>query len=278
MPPLSGPVSRREALRAFAAGITLAAGACTKPDEEIVPYVVQPERVTGGVPLVFASTLPLAGYGRGCRVRSIDGRPIKIEGNPRHPASLGATDVFAEAAVLSLYDPDRSKTVRQEGEIANWSALQKMLVGKVAEWRAAQGEGLRLLTGRVTSPTLQRQIVRLLDAYPQTEWHVHEPTEDASARAGAALAYGRPLLALPQLDRAAVIVALDADPLGPGPDQIRAGRGFAVRRVPGAEVSRLYALEAAPTLTGAKADNRLALAPQQIAEAAVALAAALGAP
>jgi Fe-S-cluster-containing dehydrogenase component len=278
MPPLSGPLSRREALRAFAAGITLAAGACTKPDEEIVPYVVQPERVTGGVPLVFATALPLSGYARGVRVRSLDGRPIKVDGNPRHPASLGATDVFAEAAVLSLYDPDRSKTVRQGGEISNWSALQRALVGRVAAWRASGGEGLRLVTGRTTSPTLQRQIARLLDAYPKAAWHLHEPTDDASARAGAALAHGRPLAVLPHLDRAAVVVSLDADPLGPGPDQIRAARGFAARRVPGSEVSRLYALEAAPTLTGAKADHRLALPPQRIAEAAIAIAAALGAP
>ncbi|ACL61638.1 4Fe-4S dicluster domain-containing protein [Methylobacterium nodulans] len=281
MPPLTGAngLSRREALRAFAAGITLAAGACAKPDEEIVPYVVQPERVTGGVPLVFASTLPLAGYGRGCRVRSVDGRPIKVDGNPRHPASLGATDVFAEAAVLSLYDPDRSKTVRQGGDIANWSALQKALVPKVSRWRGSQGEGLRLLTGRVTSPTLQRQIGRLLDAYPKAVWHAYEPTEDASARAGAALAFGRALTPLPHLDRAAVIVSLDADPLGPGPDQIRSGRGFGSRRVPeaGDGFSRLYAIEATPMPTGAKADHRLALPPQQIGEAAVALAKALGA-
>ncbi|ACA20111.1 4Fe-4S ferredoxin iron-sulfur binding domain protein [Methylobacterium sp. 4-46] len=281
MPPLSGPrtVSRREALRAFAAGITLAAGACAKPDEEIVPYVVQPERVTGGVPLVFASTLPLAGYGRGCRVRSVDGRPIKVEGNPRHPGSLGATDVFAEAAVLSLYDPDRSKTLRQGGDIGTWSALQRALVAKVAAWRETRGEGMRLLTGRVTSPTLQRQIARLLDAYPRAAWHAHEPTEDASARAGAALAFGRPLWPVPHLDRAAVIVSLDADPLGPGPDQIRNGRGFGSRRVPaaGEGFSRLYAVEAAPTLTGAKADHRLALPPHRIGEVAVALARALGA-
>ncbi|MGY2049815.1 4Fe-4S dicluster domain-containing protein [Methylobacterium sp. JK268] len=280
MPPLTPPSpSRREALRAFAAGITLAAGACAKPDEEIVPYVVQPERVTGGVPLVFASTLPLAGYGRGCRVRSVEGRPIKVDGNPRHPASLGATDVFAEAAVLSLYDPDRSKTLRQGGDLSHWSALQKALVPKVAGWRSRQGEGLRLLTGRVTSPTLQRQIARLLDAYPKAAWHAYEPTEDVASRAGAALAFGRPLVPVPHLDRAAVIVTLDADPLGPGPDQIRLGRGFGSRRVPGTGdgFSRLYAIEAAPTLTGAKADHRLALPPVQIGEAAVALARALGA-
>ena len=83
--------------------------------QEIVPYVEMPERLTPGVPLRFASALPLAGYGRGVIVTSVEGRPIKIDGNPRHPASLGSTDVFAEAAVLSLYDPDRSQAPRSGG-------------------------------------------------------------------------------------------------------------------------------------------------------------------
>src|SRR3954471_21895433 len=125
MPPLSAPpprseppaLTRREALRHLAAQMALAVSACSKPDEEILPYVRMPERVTPGVPLRFATTLPLAGFGRGAVGISIDGRPIKIEGNPLHPASLGSTDVFAETAVLSLYDPDRSRTVLQNGAI-----------------------------------------------------------------------------------------------------------------------------------------------------------------
>ena len=98
--------------------MALAVSACSKPDEEILPYVRQPERVIPGEPLRFATTLSLGGYGRGVVGVSIDGRPIKIEGNRLHPASFGATDAFAEAAVLSLYDPDRSRTMLQDGAIA----------------------------------------------------------------------------------------------------------------------------------------------------------------
>src|SRR6476660_1412554 len=123
MPPLTDPdaLTRRDALRLLATSVTLATGACSKPDEEIVPYVNMPERLTAGVPLYFATTLPLGGYGRGCLATSIDGRPIKIEGNPRHPASLGATDVFAEAALYDLYDPHRSRQILRNGkDVYDW--------------------------------------------------------------------------------------------------------------------------------------------------------------
>ena len=111
--PTTPALSRRSALQLFAAQMALTVAGCSKPVEEIVPYVNMPERVVPGELLRFATTLPLSGYGRGVLAISTDGRPIKIEGNPRHPASLGATDVFAEAAVLSLYDPDRSRTPMQ---------------------------------------------------------------------------------------------------------------------------------------------------------------------
>ena len=123
------------------------------------------------MPLKFATTLPLSGYGRGVIVTAIDGRPIKVEGNPRHPASLGATDVFAEADVLSLYDPDRSRTVLKDGDIASWDQFLRALQSQRRRWTERQGEGLRLLTGRVTSPTLARQIDDLRKQFPKALWH-----------------------------------------------------------------------------------------------------------
>ena len=108
-------LDRRAALKLFVSGAALALTSCGRPDEQIVPYVQIPEREIPGIPLRFATAMPLAGYGRGVIVTSVEGRPIKIEGNLRHPASLGATDVFAEAAVLSLYDPDRSKAPFSSG-------------------------------------------------------------------------------------------------------------------------------------------------------------------
>ena len=126
MPPLSAPLHRREALRLLAAGIAAAAGGCSRPDEDILPYVRQPEALLPGVPARYATTLSLSGFGRGVHAIAVDGRPIKIEGNPLHPGSRGATDVFMEAAVLDLYDPDRSRAVTERTSgIASWEMFAK---------------------------------------------------------------------------------------------------------------------------------------------------------
>ncbi|MGJ5139007.1 4Fe-4S dicluster domain-containing protein [Bradyrhizobium oligotrophicum] len=272
------PIDRRKALGLLAAGIASGLASCSKPAETIIPYVTMPERLVPGEALHFATTLPLSGYGRGVIVKSIDGRPFKIEGNPRHPASLGATDLFAEATVLSLYDPDRSAVVLRDGAITSYEALQQALVGEQQHMRANDGEGFRLLTGPTTSPTLLRQIGGLLRTYPKARWHAHDPLGDPAAEAGATLAFGRPLHAIPRLDKARIIVALDADPLGAGPDQMRNGRGFAAHRRPTtSDFSRIYAFEPVPSLTGAKADHRLALGMNEIGEVAVAIARAQGA-
>ena len=204
---------------------------CSKPQEEIVPYVRIPEGLTPWVLLQFATTIELGGYGRGVIATSIEGRPIKIEGNPLHPASLGATDAFAEATVLSLYDPDRSQTVRRSGEISNWPSFLDALQPRLQALSAKGGAGLRLLSGPIASPTLRRQIDALRRRFPQLVWHIHDPLADRSARDGAAAAFGRPLMALPRFAEADVVISLDADPLGPGPLQIANARAFAGRRL-----------------------------------------------
>ena len=272
-------LNRRQALNLLASGIASGLAGCSKPAEEIVPYVKMPERVVPGEPLKFATTLSLSGFGRGVIVTSIDGRPIKVDGNPRHPASLGATDVFAEATVLSLYDPDRSRAILEKGEIASPDAFRRALGTQLQQMRQRNGEGFRLLTGRVTSPTLLRQIDGLLQQFPKAAWHAYEPIDEDNAEAGAALAFGRRLRSLPHLDKARVLVALDADPLGQGPSQLNNARGFAARRRPrDGQFSRIYGIETAPTLTGAKADHRMALQPQLISEVAIAIARSMGAP
>ncbi|GGI26770.1 4Fe-4S dicluster domain-containing protein [Bradyrhizobium guangdongense] len=271
-------LNRRQALGLLATGMASGLAACSKPDEQILPYVRMPERIVPGEALKFATTLGLAGIGRGVIVTSVDGRPIKVEGNPRHPGSLGATDVFAEAAVLSLYDPDRSRTILHKGAIASREALLGVLTSELTEARSRQGDGLRLLTCRTTSPTLLRQIDGLLQAFPTAAWHAYDPTDDENARQGAQLAFGQAVCSLADFAQARMIVALDADPLGHGPDQIRIGRGFAMRRNDANAFSRLYCLESALSLTGAKADERLALRPEAIEQFAASLARELGAP
>ena len=281
----AGPVDidRRVALQLMASGAALALASCGRPAEEIVPYVNIPERLTPGIPLRFASTLALAGFGRGVIATSVEGRPIKIDGNPHHPASLGATDVFAEAALLSLYDPDRSKAVRRGTGVYSWDAFEAALRTQLAAERGRHGSGLRILTNRITSPTLLAQIDTLLESFPEAKWYRYEPVDDDAARTGAARVFGRPLSAIPRLADARVAVTLDADPIGPGPGQIRFGHDFisarkskwAFEQAP--EFLRLYAVESAWSLTGANADHRIALSPQFVHNFALALASPLGA-
>lgn len=276
---LEPSLDRRSALKLFVGGVAAALASCGKPPEKVVPYVQIPERETPGLPLRFASALPLAGYGRGVIVTSVEGRPIKINGNPRHPASLGSTDVYGEAAVLSLYDPDRSKAPYSSHRIQPWSSFEAALQPRLEQQRARQGEGLALLTGRVTSPTLIAQIETLIKAMPQAKWYRYEPVEDDAVRGGATLAFGQAATMLPRFSDARVMLALDADPIGFGPEQIRFSREIINARRPHAsnDSLRIYAVEPDWTLTGAIADHRLALQPELIRNVAIEIARALGA-
>ena len=269
----------------LAGGAASLAAGCSRPDENSIaqagrkelPYVDMPEGLLPGVPQHYATALPLAGYGRGVVVTAFEGRPTKVEGNPRHPASLGGTDVFAQAEVLSLYDPDRSQAVRADGEISDWAAFESAFRTRLAQHAKDTDGGLRLLTGRISSPTLLDQIAKLKAAIPDLRWHVYEPTEGEEGEAARAV-YGEALRLRPRLRDADTLVAFGADPLGPGPDQVASARALADRRRRDRASARLYSAESALTLTGAAADCRITAHPDAVEAMLVALAAELGAP
>jgi molybdopterin-containing oxidoreductase family iron-sulfur binding subunit len=274
-------VNRRRFLQLAGASLALGGlGACTRqPLETIVPYVKQPEEIVPGRPLFFATSLVLGGYAQAVLVESHEGRPTKIEGNPEHPASLGASDVFAQAAILGLYDPDRSQVTTELGSIRTWTGFLTAIERPLAAQRGLGGAGLRLLTGAVTSPSLAGQIGKLLQQMPRARWHQWEPAGAEAARAASELAFGRRLETRYDLRRADVVVALDSDFLTSGPGAVRYARDFADRRrlLDGERaMNRLYAVEATPTATGTQADHRLALPPREIAAFALALAGHLG--
>jgi MoCo/4Fe-4S cofactor protein with predicted Tat translocation signal len=275
------PVGRRQFLRLMGASLALAGvTACTKqPAEAIIPYVRPPESFVPGKPLFFATAVTLGGIATGVLVESHEGRPTKIEGNPQHPASLGATDLYAQAAILSLYDPDRSQTLSYRGDIRTWSAFLGALRGVLELERPRRGAGLRILTETCTSPTLARQLQAVLADFPAARWHQYEPVGRDQVRAGARLAFGTAVETRYVVDKARVVVSLDADILGVMPGSVRYSRDFAAaRRVRDShvEMSRLYVVESAPSNTGAKADHRLALKPSAIVAVARTLAAAIG--
>lgn len=268
-------VDRREALRLLALGAETALTACSPPERRGRRYVSDPTTRDPGAIERFAVTLQLSGYGRGALALVRDGRPIKIEGNPNHPASLGATDAFMEAAVLDLFDPQRSQFPKGPHGPASWDAVEATMRQRLEMEGKTGGAGLRLLTGRLTSPTALRQIARAQQRFPEMRWHRYEPLHDDNAMAGARLAWGRPVQTIAQLEKARVIVSLDSDFLGPGPDQIRLGRGFASQRT-GAAPSRLHVFEPSPSQTGVCSDHRTPIAPDMIRNVALRLANAVG--
>jgi len=249
------------------------------PDELIVPYVRMPEDVVPGKPLFYATAMSLGGVATGLLVESHEGRPTKIEGNPDHPASRGGTDLFAQASVLDLYDPDRSQTVIGKGEIRPWSELSLALMSAGAGQKGAGGAGLRILSGAVTSPTLAAQIQAVLKAAPQAKWIQYEAIGCDNARAGSKQAFGEYVEPVYRLDQTDVILSLDADLLDSGGGKLRYARDFAARRrvMPGQTgMTRLYVAESIPTNTGSKADHRLSLKARDIPALARAIAAGLG--
>ena len=254
-------VSRRGFLKLMGASLAMAGmTACTKqPLEPIVPYVRQPEEVVPGRPLFFATAFTLGGYASPILVESHLYRPTKVEGNDRHPASLGGTDIFSQASILGMYDPDRSQTLTYLGEVRTWGALVEALRAPLNIQKGLQGAGLRILTPTISSPTLADQLRSVLKLYPQAKWHVYEPVNRDNVLEGAKLAFGQPVETQYKLDNADVVLSLDADFLYAGfPGFTRYARDFAKRRDPDAgNMSRLYVVESTPSSTGAKSDHRL---------------------
>ncbi len=272
-------VSRRGFLRLMGASLAMAGmTGCTKlPLQEIVPYVRQPEEVIPGIPMYYATAFTLSGYANPLLVESNTGRPTKIEGNSLHPASLGGTDIFAQASLLGMYDPDRSQSITRLADEASWASFVNGIRGPLSVQKALSGAGIRILTQTISSPTLKDQMHAFLAMYPQAKWHVYEPVNRDNALEGAKLAFGEPVETQYRLENATVIVSLDADFLYAGyPGNVRYIRDFAKKRNPDAEMSRLYVVESTPSSTGAKADHRLPLRAAEIENFARILAGSVG--
>ncbi|HKP46250.1 MAG TPA: TAT-variant-translocated molybdopterin oxidoreductase [Pyrinomonadaceae bacterium] len=282
------PFERRSFLKLMGASLALAglSGCAFQPPEKIVPYVKQPEEEVPGKPLFFATAAMLGGIATPVLARSNEGRPTKIEGNPDHPNNRSgdpqdrgssATDIFSQAAILSLYDPDRSQTPLYRDEGRTWSTFVGEIRTALDEQRPKQGTGIRFLTETVSSPTLAAQLKGILTEFPQAKWHQYEPVNNDNARAGAMLAFGQPVNAIYDFSKADRVLSLDADFLSARPGTLRYARDFMARRriSAGQDMNRLYVIETTPTTTGASADHRWSVKPSALIAAAQALAAGL---
>lgn len=278
------PLTRRTFLKLM--GASLALGGLTacqfdwrQPQEKIVPYVRQPEQVVPGRPLYFATAITHGGYALGLLAESHEGRPTKVEGNPDHPASLGATDAITQASILTMYDPDRSTQVLNAGQPSDWNSFLAALRPALDAQRSSQGAGLRILSGPTTSPTLISQLTAFLQGFPQARWYQYEPAGRDNAAEGARRAFGQDVTTIYRFDQARVVLALDSDFLMDPVTGVRHSRDWAQRRRVRrgtTEMSRMYAVEPTLTNTGMLADHRLRAKAGQLEEIARTLATTLG--
>jgi MoCo/4Fe-4S cofactor protein with predicted Tat translocation signal len=302
----SDGMTRRDMMMLLGASMSLAGLAgCRRPVEEIVPYVTAPEEIVPGIPRYYATTMPFRRSAYGLIVESHEGRPTKVEGNPSHPSTLGASSSIVQASVLGLYDPDRSQSVMQQGARKSWADFVTAW-GQLSEAHNSDGgAGLAIVSESFASPTLARLAAELRERYPKMQWATYDAVSDESRLAGLRFATGRDVDLMLHFDRATVVLALDADPLLTDPEMFRHARGFAAGRRAGVSggapatgapqapaagatqapavgatqaMNRLYAVEGVYSLTGAMADHRLRLQSRQIAPFVAALAARLGAP
>src|SRR5712671_1797684 len=277
------PVERRTFLKLMGASLALAglSGCVIQPPEKVIPYVKQPEEEVPGKGLFFATAYSLGGIATPLLVRSNEGRPTKVEGNPDHPSNPGATatDIFSQASILTLYDPDRSQTPLYRGETRAWTSFVAEIRGLIEKendgLKAKKGAGLRFLTETITSPSVASQMKQILTDFPEAKWHQYEPVNRDNARAGAIMAFGQPVNTTYDFSKADRILSLGSDFLSAMPGTLRYARDYAAkRRISGdkSDMSRLYVIESTPTTTGANADHRFSVKPSEVELIATALA------
>ena len=299
-----GP-SRRSFLQLAGASVGLAGlTACTRqPREKIVPFIEQPENVVPGKPQFYATSMSFAGIGVPLVAESHMGRPNKVAGNADHPASSGAADLFSQASILDLYDPDRSREAQRDGRAMVWEDFIEQIRPAMQAQQALGGAGVRVLTGPSSSPTLVDQISRLQEQYPGAKWVQYESAHRDAEITASTQAFGRVLDTSYDLTQADVIVSLDSEFLSSGPAHLKNAADFSSRRQVVREdgegghhgdegssddhgggshdggpvdMNRLYALECVPGPTGAVADHRVGVSPAELAKFTASLASKVG--
>ncbi len=274
-----GAVSRREMLQLLGVTASLAGlTACRRPVEKILPYTEAPENIVPGIPQHYATTMPLGHSAYGLVVESHEGRPTKIEGNELHPASLGGSSLWMQAAIYDLYDPDRSRSVLHAGAPAEWKDFVAAWKDRSAAHEKEQGAGLAVLTEPFSSPTLARLGLAFRERFPRARWAAWEPASDENQRLGLERALGAGYQPVYHVERARVLLVLDSDFLASDPEHVRHARAFADGRrlaSDGDEMNRLYVVESDLSPTGIVADHRLRLRSRLVGAFTAALAGAL---
>ncbi len=269
-------MDRRGFLSLMGASLLLAGLAgCRRPEEKIVPYVSKPEEITLGNPQQYATSMPLGTENYSLLVTSHEGRPTKISGNALNKASRGSANVWANASVLGLYDPDRSQSVLNNGAESTPAAFVKAWSQRYQDYLKTGGEGLAVLSESYASPTLARLEKEFRRIFPKAIRAVYEPVSDEKIMEGMAIAAGRKMTPVYDFEQAEVVLSLDADFLGTESRQYANARGFVNRRRVASEkdvMNRLYLVESTLSQTSLMADHRMRIQARQIGAFAAALA------
>ncbi len=267
---LGADISRRKFLQVMGAGFAFAGVAgcqvIRRPEKHILPYTKMPESLVPGQPQFYATTMSLGGEAVGLLVEAHEGRPTKIEGNPGHPASLGATSRQHQASILDLYNPERSQKPLKQGQASTWETFWKEAGPVFEALKQKGGEGLCFLTGYTASPSFRAVREHAAQAFPKAKWFVYEPVSRDPVLQGMHALTGRAAEPLYHFDRALRILSIDSDFLDSEPNHLPHARGFALSRDPdrGEGMNRLYVVESHYSVTGGSADHRLRLKPAAI--------------
>ena len=272
------PHTRRSFLKVMGASLALAGvtlAGCRLPVEKIVPFAYREPGTSPGIPKQFASVMELGGVATGLLITSFDGRPIKVEGNPLHPGSLGAATAIHQASILDIYDPDRSRHP-VNGANSSLGKFEAFAADHFNALKVKGGAGLRILAGSSSSPTRERLQRQFLRDFPQAKWYEYEAVSNDNSRLGTDLLFGQALRPQHKFDQAEVIVSLDSDFLGNHPNSLANTRQFAQgRKGKDFKMNQLFCVESSFSITGANADERLALKRSRIPNIAAALVAEL---
>jgi Fe-S-cluster-containing dehydrogenase component/anaerobic selenocysteine-containing dehydrogenase len=270
-------MDRRSFVQLLGAATAFAASAgCLKPpDDKILPYTRQPEEVVPGNPLHYASASTLGGHATGLLVTANEGRPTKVEGNPEHPSSMGASGLLEQGMLLQLYDPHRLAFVMYQRGARSWHDFLTTMAERARVLKEARGKGLRFLMEPSSSPLIAKLRERILELYPLAKFSTWSAVPLQQIHDGAQLALGAPYETRHDLSKASVIASIDDDFLSSLPGTLPRMRAFADRRGPGERQNRLYSIETSVSVTGMSADHRLRARPSQVLRIALALAAKL---
>lgn len=273
---------RRRFLQLMGASTALATAAsgCRWQEDKILPYTKRPEGSAPGEPRSFHTAMELGGAAVGLKVKSVDGRPLKVDGNRAHADSLGASTQWHQASILELYDPDRSRGYAQRvGDQLHDIEASEFRVFAKAHFRAARntrGKGLHVIAGSTTSVAVAQAKSRFMARYPEASWHEYEAVAADNPRNASVIAFGQGFRTHTHLERAKLIVALDADPIGSGPAHLSAARGWSKGRDPSQpQMNRVYSFESSLSDTGVAAEHRFSLRREHIKALAAYLDASL---